>query len=45
MADRMLVFGANPGHIRVELQGLPAAERREEGRAACRARGLRSTGS
>lgn len=28
MADRLLVFGANPGHIRVELPGLPLAERR-----------------
>ena len=27
MADRLLVFGANPGHIRVELPGLPIAER------------------
>jgi len=27
MADRLLVFGANPGHIRVELPGLPLAER------------------
>jgi NitT/TauT family transport system ATP-binding protein len=27
LADRILVFGANPGHIRVELRGLPAAER------------------
>jgi len=28
LADRILVFGANPGHIRVELKGLPAADRR-----------------
>lgn len=28
MADRLLVFGANPGHIRIELPGLPIAERR-----------------
>jgi NitT/TauT family transport system ATP-binding protein len=28
MADRLLVFGANPGHIRVELPGLPLAARR-----------------
>jgi NitT/TauT family transport system ATP-binding protein len=27
MADRLLVFGANPGHIRVELPGLPSALR------------------
>jgi NitT/TauT family transport system ATP-binding protein len=27
LADRILVFGANPGHIRVELKGLPAADR------------------
>lgn len=27
MADRLLVFGANPGHIRVELPGLSIAER------------------
>src|SRR5438270_1865233 len=27
MADRILVLGANPGHIRVELPGLPLAER------------------
>ena len=27
MADRLLVFGANPGHIRVELPGLPLAQR------------------
>jgi NitT/TauT family transport system ATP-binding protein len=28
MADRLLVFGANPGRIRVELPGLPLAQRR-----------------
>ena len=28
LADRILVFGANPGHIRVELKGLPQADRR-----------------
>jgi NitT/TauT family transport system ATP-binding protein len=28
MADRLLVFGANPGRIRVELPGLPHALRR-----------------
>ncbi len=27
MADRILVLGANPGHIRVELPGLPQAQR------------------
>lgn len=27
LADRILVFGTNPGHIRVELKGLPVAER------------------
>lgn len=27
MADRILVLGANPGHIRVELPGLPEAQR------------------
>jgi NitT/TauT family transport system ATP-binding protein len=27
LADRILVFGANPGHIRVELRGLPPGER------------------
>ena len=30
LADRILVFGANPGHIRVELKGLPPAERRQK---------------
>jgi NitT/TauT family transport system ATP-binding protein len=30
LADRILVFGANPGHIRVELKGLPVAERRQK---------------
>jgi NitT/TauT family transport system ATP-binding protein len=33
LADRILVFGANPGHIRVELKGLPPAERREKNAA------------
>jgi NitT/TauT family transport system ATP-binding protein len=28
MADRLLVFGANPGRIRVELPGLPLPQRR-----------------
>jgi NitT/TauT family transport system ATP-binding protein len=27
LADRILVFGANPGHIRVELPGVPTSER------------------
>jgi NitT/TauT family transport system ATP-binding protein len=27
LADRILVFGANPGHIRVELKGLPPSDR------------------
>ncbi len=30
MAERLLVFGANPGRIRVELPGLPLAERRKK---------------
>jgi NitT/TauT family transport system ATP-binding protein len=33
MADRLLVFGANPGRIRVELPGLPLEQRREKGEA------------
>jgi NitT/TauT family transport system ATP-binding protein len=33
MADRLLVFGANPGRIRVELPGLPLAERRKKSAA------------
>lgn len=33
MADRLLVFGANPGRIRVELPGLPIAQRRSKGGA------------
>lgn len=33
LADRILVFGANPGHIRVELRGLPAADRHAKGPA------------
>lgn len=33
LADRILVFGANPGRIRVELPGLPLAERRKKGAA------------
>src|ERR1700722_65484 len=31
LADRILVFGANPGHIRVELKGLPTSDRRQKG--------------
>ena len=27
MADRILVLGANPGHLRIELPGLPVEER------------------
>src|SRR6185437_11307155 len=27
LADRILVFGTNPGHIRVELKGLPSSDR------------------
>jgi NitT/TauT family transport system ATP-binding protein len=30
LADRILVFGANPGHIRVELKGLPQSDRSEK---------------
>ena len=33
LADRILVFGANPGHIRVELKGLPQADRRAKNSA------------
>jgi NitT/TauT family transport system ATP-binding protein len=33
MADRLLVFGANPGRIRVELPGLPLDQRRAKGSA------------
>jgi NitT/TauT family transport system ATP-binding protein len=33
LADRILVFGANPGRIRVELPGLPPAERKRKERA------------
>lgn len=36
MADRILVFGANPGRIRVELKGLRPAERREKSPARTR---------
>lgn len=31
MADRLLILGADPGRIRVEIPGLPLAERRREG--------------
>jgi NitT/TauT family transport system ATP-binding protein len=31
LADRILVFGTNPGHIRVELKGLPPSDRRQKG--------------
>jgi len=30
LADRILIFGANPGRIRVELQGVPIADRRRK---------------
>ncbi len=33
LADRVLVFGANPGHIRIELPGLPLHERNHHGPA------------
>ncbi|HEY7974104.1 MAG TPA: nitrate/sulfonate/bicarbonate ABC transporter ATP-binding protein, partial [Ktedonobacterales bacterium] len=33
MADRLIVFGANPGRIRAELSGLPLAQRSEKGGA------------
>jgi NitT/TauT family transport system ATP-binding protein len=36
LADRILVFGANPGHVRVELKGLPPNERRQKGPARAR---------
>src|SRR3954470_23988702 len=36
LVDRILVFGANPGHIRVELKGLPPAERSEKSAARAR---------
>jgi NitT/TauT family transport system ATP-binding protein len=36
MADRLLVFGANPGRIRVELPGLPLADRRAKSEAHAR---------
>ncbi|HZU68716.1 MAG TPA: nitrate/sulfonate/bicarbonate ABC transporter ATP-binding protein [Ktedonobacteraceae bacterium] len=31
MADRILIMGANPGHIRVELPGLPVEQRTIQG--------------
>ncbi|GAC1477076.1 MAG: nitrate/sulfonate/bicarbonate ABC transporter ATP-binding protein [Gemmatimonadaceae bacterium] len=31
LADRILVFGANPGRVRVELHGVPLIERRRKG--------------
>ena len=33
LADRILVFGANPGHVRVELGGLSLEERKQKGPA------------
>lgn len=33
MADRILVLGANPGHIRIELPGLPPAQRAAQSEA------------
>src|ERR1700694_4063993 len=36
LADRIVVFGANPGRIRCELQGLPMAERTRKGPARAR---------
>ncbi|HUO51370.1 MAG TPA: nitrate/sulfonate/bicarbonate ABC transporter ATP-binding protein [Gemmatimonadaceae bacterium] len=36
LADRILVFGANPGRIRVELPGLPAGDRRLQSAARTR---------
>jgi NitT/TauT family transport system ATP-binding protein len=33
LADRILVFGSNPGRIRIELKGLPGAERARKGSA------------
>ncbi len=36
LADRILVFGANPGHMRVELKGLAPAERSEKTGARAR---------
>ncbi len=36
LADRILVFGANPGHVRVELRGVPAEQRKGSGAAHTR---------
>lgn len=36
LADRILVFGANPGHIRVELKGLSPTDRTSKGAARSR---------
>ena len=36
LADRILVFGANPGRIRIELAGLSPAERERKGPARAR---------
>ncbi len=36
MADRLLVFGANPGRIRVELPGLPRDQRSQPGATSIR---------
>ncbi len=36
LADRILIFGTNPGHVRVELKGLPIADRRLKGTARAR---------
>jgi NitT/TauT family transport system ATP-binding protein len=36
LADRILVFGANPGHIRVELKGLPPSDRTSKSVARAR---------
>lgn len=36
LADRILVFGANPGHIRVELKGLPPSDRTTKSAARAR---------
>ncbi|MDQ6738233.1 MAG: nitrate/sulfonate/bicarbonate ABC transporter ATP-binding protein [Gemmatimonadota bacterium] len=33
LADRILVLGANPGHIRIEMPGLPPHERAQHGPA------------
>src|SRR6476661_6200467 len=36
LADRILVFGANPGHVRVELKGLSPADRSEKSSSRAR---------